>query len=127
MSVLMLRGPQTVGELRTRTERMADFAAFSDVEAELERLSSGPDPLARRMPRRPGQKEERWAQLLAGELSEQSLASEVPDAATTPTHEARAIPAGSDVVTLRADVDALRDEVARISAIVEELRVAFDL
>jgi uncharacterized protein YceH (UPF0502 family) len=127
MAVLMLRGPQTVGELRARTERMADFAALSDVEAELERLSSGPDPLARRMALRPGQKEERWAQLLAGEPPEQSFASEAPEATIPLRHEARGVPARDDVTTLRADVDALRDEVARIGAIVEELRVAFDL
>jgi uncharacterized protein len=127
MAVLLLRGPQTVGELRARTERMADFASLTDVEAELARLSSDPDPLVRRLPRRPGQKEERWAQLLAGEPSEASLASELPAAAVPPAYEARAVSAHDDVTSLRADVDALRDEVARISAIVEELRVAFDL
>ena len=127
MAVLMLRGPQTVGELRTRTERMADFDALSDVTAELERLCSGPDPLTRRLPRRPGQKEERWAQLLAGEPSESDPPAEEGAAAFDREVEARPVPAGNELASLRADVDALREEVTRIGAIVEELRVAFDL
>jgi hypothetical protein len=127
MAVLMLRGPQTVGELRTRTERMADFDALSDVAAELERLCSGPDPLARRLPRRPGQKEERWAQLLTGEPSESDPPDEEGAAAFDREVEARPVPAGNELASLRADVDALREEVTRIGAVVEELRVAFDL
>jgi uncharacterized protein YceH (UPF0502 family) len=78
------------------------------------------------MPRRPGQKEERWTQLLAGEPPEADAAS---DATTEETDAAAAMRSVSldDVVTsLRADVDALREEVQRISAIVEELRGVFD-
>jgi uncharacterized protein len=127
MAVLMLRGPQTVGELRTRTERMADFDSLSDVAAELERLCSGPDPLARRLPRRPGQKEERWAQLLTGEPSEPDPSPADSAALSDREVEARPVSAGDELATLRGDVNALREEVARISAIVEELRVAFDL
>jgi uncharacterized protein len=127
MAVLMLRGPQTVGELRTRTERMADFDSLSDVAAELERLCSGPDPLARRLPRRPGQKEERWAQLLTGEPSEPDPSPADSDPLSDREVEARPVSAGDELATLRGDVNALREEVARISAIVEELRVAFDL
>lgn len=127
IAVLILRGPQTVGELRTRTERMADFDTLADVESELERLSSGPDPLVRRMPRRPGQKEERWAQLLEGEPSEPSLQSEAYGAPNERPQATVSVSPSDEVTSLRADVDALRDEVSRISAIVEELRVAFDL
>jgi uncharacterized protein len=64
LGVLLLRGPQTAGELRSRTERMADFDGIGAVDAELERLAGRPEPLARKLPRRPGQKEERWIQLL---------------------------------------------------------------
>ncbi len=56
LTVLMLRGPQTVGELRTRTERMADFGNLKDLEAELERLGGGTDPMVRRLPRRAGRR-----------------------------------------------------------------------
>src|SRR6185437_3717095 len=76
LAVLLLRGPQTVGELRARTERMADFGSLGDVEAELRGLASGPDPLVSRMSRRPGQKEERWTQLLADEPSEAGTVSD---------------------------------------------------
>ncbi len=67
IGVLLLRGPQTVGELRSRTDRMVQFDAVADVEAELQRMSVGDEPLVRRLPLRPGQKEERWAQLLAAD------------------------------------------------------------
>ncbi len=66
VGVLLLRGPQTVGELRARTERMARFDGIAAVEADLEALTRGSDPLVLRLPRRPGQKEERWVQLLSG-------------------------------------------------------------
>ena len=64
LTVLLLRGPQTIGELRTRTDRMADFGSLEDVERELDRLAEGDEPLVGRLPRRPGQKEERWAENL---------------------------------------------------------------
>jgi uncharacterized protein YceH (UPF0502 family) len=66
VGVLLLRGPQTAGELRARTERMAHFDGIAAVEADLEALGRGTDPLALRLPRRPGQKEERWVQLVSG-------------------------------------------------------------
>ena len=62
LAVLMLRGPQTVGELKARTERLYRFDSLADVEASLEGLAER--ELALRQPRRPGQKEERYAHLL---------------------------------------------------------------
>ncbi len=67
VAVLLLRGPQTAGELRTRTERMASFDGLGAVNAELEAMGAHPDPLVLQLPRRPGQKEERWRQLLTVE------------------------------------------------------------
>ena len=64
LAVLLLRGPQTAGELRARSERMARFDGIDAVDADLVRLSEKAEPLVIRQPRRPGQKEERWAQLL---------------------------------------------------------------
>lgn len=66
LAVMALRGPQTVGELRTRTERMHEFASLSEVEEVLEGLASRDEPLVTRLERQPGQKEARYAQLLAG-------------------------------------------------------------
>jgi uncharacterized protein YceH (UPF0502 family) len=66
LAVLALRGPQTVGELRTRTERMHDFASLTEVEEALEGLAARDEPLLVRLERQPGQKEARYAQLLGG-------------------------------------------------------------
>lgn len=67
LCVLLLRGPQTLGELRTRTERLAGFASLGEAEAALESLTLGEQPLVRVIPARSGQKEKRYAQLLSGE------------------------------------------------------------
>jgi hypothetical protein len=127
LAVLLLRGPQTVGELRARTERMADFGNLGHVEAELRRLADGPDPLVSQLPRRPGQKEERWTQLLAGEPPESDADSEVAEGGTDASVAIRSVSLDDVVTSLRIDIDALREEVQRISAIVEELRRTFDL
>jgi uncharacterized protein len=127
LAVLLLRGPQTVGELRARTERMADFAALDEIEAELERLAGGPEPLVSRLSRRPGQKEERWAQLLAGQATETDSDSDRRAATEAAADAVRSVSLSDAVASLRADVDALREEVQRINTIVEELRSAFDL
>jgi len=66
LAVLLLRGPQTVGELRLRTERMSRFDGLDEIEHELDLLGARDQPLAANVGRRPGQKEERWASLLAG-------------------------------------------------------------
>jgi len=68
MCVLMLRGPQTVGEIRTRTNRLYDFANLEQVETTLNSLMSGESPFVVRLPRQTGQKEVRYAHLLSGEI-----------------------------------------------------------
>lgn len=73
LGVLLVRGPQTAGELRTRTDRAGGFESVAEVEAVLHALAGRtPDPLVVRLERRPGQKEERWAHLLCGEVVETS-------------------------------------------------------
>lgn len=67
LAVLLLRGPQTLNELRTRTERYQP--AIEDVEAALQRLASRDDALVLRLPRRTGQREERWMHLVAGPVA----------------------------------------------------------
>ena len=64
LSVLLLRGPQTAAELRTRTERQHVFASLEEVESTLAGLAGGGRPMATRLERQPGQKEPRWMQLL---------------------------------------------------------------
>ena len=65
LAILLLRGAQTPGELRARAGRMAEFASVEEVQEQLERLAVHPETLVRLLPRRPGQKEDRWQQLLA--------------------------------------------------------------
>jgi uncharacterized protein YceH (UPF0502 family) len=69
MCVLMLRGPQTVGEIRTRTNRLYDFTSLEEVETTLNSMMSGEPPRVARLPRQTGQKEVRYAHLLSGEVS----------------------------------------------------------
>ena len=110
VAVLLLRGPQTVGELRTRTERMAPFSGLADVESDLQGLTRWEDPLVARLPRRPGQKEERWAQLLCEEpeaaVGEEREAAVPPTAVTSAVDDLRA-----DLAALREEMQALREEL----------------
>jgi hypothetical protein len=119
LAVLLLRGPQTVGELRIRTERMARFDNLDDVEHQLEFLGSRQEPLARNVGRRPGQKEERWATPLAA-AGDPSADSDAP-----PAHGvgATTAPAPVDVIDdLRSELAELRVEVADLRQEVQELR-----
>jgi uncharacterized protein YceH (UPF0502 family) len=76
MCVLMLRGPQTVGEIRTRSNRLYDFTSLEDVETTLNSLVSGESPLIVRLPRRTGQKEVRYAHLLSGTVAQSETEEE---------------------------------------------------
>lgn len=68
--VMLLRGPQTPGELRGRTERMHHFETLDDVQFSLQRLIQRDPPLVKMLTRQPGTKENRYAHLLAGEIEE---------------------------------------------------------
>ncbi len=109
--VLMLRGPQTPGELKQRTERMHAFADLGGVHETLERLIAR--GLARALERRPGQKEERYVQLL-GEGAEND------DAASSSVHMA---PSPTPTPVPRV-VDGLEERVARLEREVARLRAA---
>jgi uncharacterized protein YceH (UPF0502 family) len=100
LCVLMLRGPQTPGELKQRTERLHPFAGLHEVEGTLERLVER--ELVARLGRRPGQKEERYAQLLGGEVDD-SPASDAagPVRARDPLEE-RVAALEAEVASIRA-------------------------
>ena len=124
LCVLMLRGPQTSGELRTRTQRLHEFDDVADVEAALEGLASREPPLVLRLPRRPGQREERWAHLLAGADAAQAAgAIDLPPAAAP-----RAPVAADDdrVARLEAELAALRHEVADLRGELAAFRKQFE-
>lgn len=77
MCVLMLRGAQTLGELRGHGGRLHEFSSLEEVEETLNKLiTRDPDPLVARLPRQPGQKEGRFAHLLSGEINLETLAIE---------------------------------------------------
>jgi len=118
LAVLMLRGPQTPGELRTGSERMYGFADISSVEAFLEEMATRPvGALVAKLPRQPGSREHRWAQLLGGPPPVQ--------AEQAPAEREPAAP--SEVVALKANLEELRGEVAQLRALVEQLRQELDL
>jgi uncharacterized protein YceH (UPF0502 family) len=121
LAVLLLRGPQTIGELRIRTERMAQFEGLNEIEHELELLGSRDEPLVRDVGRRPGQKEERWATTLA---PAPALALAPDPAATPASSQTGSAAMTSDDVTddLRAELAELRAEVADLRHELQELR-----
>ena len=82
MCVLMLRGPQTVGELRGRTERIHTFDGLPDLEATLVRLAERTPPLVTKLARQPGEKEPRFTHLLAGEAERPAPRAVSPEPAS---------------------------------------------
>ena len=121
LCVLMLRGPQTAGELRGRTERLYQFDDLEAVDACLTRLMEWqPEPLAARLPRQVGYKEVRYAHLLSGEPPTTAAA---PAAAQTPgVRETRDEP----VARLQASVDRLDAEVADLKRQFAEFKKQFE-
>lgn len=114
IGVLLLRGPQTVGELRSRTERMASFDSLGDVEQTLERLAAREEPLVRRLERLAGQKDPRWVHLLGGEPDLSELAASAP----APSRASAAVRDDGRVDELEARVASLE---ARLASLEEEL------
>jgi hypothetical protein len=114
LAVLLLRGPQTPGELKARTERLASFDSLADLDRALEVLSQR--GYARRIARRPGQKEDRFEHLL-GEAEAQPDAFQAPPAAAAPPAapaengiDARLNALEAEVAALRSELTALRQE-----------------
>lgn len=112
LAVLVLRGPQTVNELRTRTERAYAFADNDAVVATLEDLADRDDPLVVHLPRQPGQKETRWAHLLGD--GDPLTALPVLDDAAPPQSTRPGPEASSD---LAARVAELEDRVAALESL----------
>lgn len=116
LCVLLLRGPQTPGELRQRAERMAGFAALSDVETTLEGLTQGQSPLVRIIPAGFGRKEKRYMHLLSGEPKENEAVLGTSPAPYTPPPTASQITAQkvetleSELTEIRAELQQLREE-----------------
>lgn len=124
MCVLMLRGAQTIGELRGRTNRMYEFRDLAEVETTLEALTTREEqPLVARLPRQPGQKDSRYAQLLAGEVAVEEQPARAPRAEPV-VMEVRA--ENEKISRLEAEVETLRREVAVLRQQFEEFRKQFE-
>ena len=119
LAALMLRGPQTAAGLRAATERLHRFADTSSVEAFLDELANRPPaaggPLVVLLPRRPGEREARWAHLLSG-----------PVQAAEPQGSPQLHAAAGAPATVQQRLEALQAEVAELRAEVAALRARLD-
>ena len=106
MCVLMLRGAQTLGELRGNGSRLHEFLSLEEVEETLNKLiTRDPDPLVARLPRQPGQKDGRFAHLLSGELDLQAL-----EQAPSPSPSSRRTSLEEKVEALTAEIEKLKEQ-----------------
>jgi len=120
---LLLRGPQTPGELRSRAERMHPFEDLSEVQTTLQRLMRREPPLVKLLPRQPGMKEARCAHLLSGDVQ----VSAAPTHAFESDHEESAGEAKADQIkTLETEVASLRAEVQDLKQQFAEFRKQFE-
>jgi uncharacterized protein len=118
--VLLLRGPQTPGELRGRTERLHHFETLDDVQSALQKLMQRQSPLAKVLPRQPGTKESRYVHLLSGDV----VVPEAPSAiVATGSHNSAD---GERLTRLEEEVSGLRQEVAELKNQLEGFRKQFE-
>ncbi len=119
MSVLMLRGGQTVGEIRTRTARVFQFRDLPHVDVTLQSLMTMSTPLVAQLPRRPGQKEVRYAHLLSGEPEDAQTREDAPSSADEAADPDR-------VGALENAVMDLQKELAELRSMFDQFRTQFE-
>ena len=121
--VLLLRGAQTPGELRSRTDRMYHFEALDDIVSTLDRLAHRDPPLASILPRQPGTKEYRYTHLFSGEppLSEDLNPTRAPSPATTGANST-----ADRLATLEEEVSRLRHELSEVQQQLAAFRKQFE-
>jgi len=117
LCVLLLRGPQTPGELRGRTERMHRFEELSDVHSALQRLIQREPPLVRMLARQPGTKETRYLHLLSGEVETAELPVQEPAVASAD---------GERIARLESEIASLKAEIAELRNDFREFQKQFD-
>ena len=114
LCVLLLRGPQTPGELRGRAERMHRFETLEDVQSAVQKLMQRDPPLAKVLPRQPGTKESRYAHLLAGDVVEAEGPAQAGAAVErNPANAERIARLEEEVVELRREVGEVKDQLER--------------
>jgi uncharacterized protein YceH (UPF0502 family) len=124
MCVLMLRGPQTIGELKERAGRLTEFSSLAEAEESLNSLSvNDSEPLVVKLPRQPGQKEARYAHLLAGDVYADYLNAEA--SSEHRAAEPRAGGAGK-LAALETEVAGLKAEVGELRQRLEDFIKQFD-
>ncbi len=141
---LLLRGPQTPGELRSRAERMYQFDDLAQVQSTLQRLAQREPPVAKMLPRQPGTKEARYAQLLSGDVQidlhndvrngvrievQTSARSDAPKQAPQPIREAVVTQSAADgarITRLENELSALQNEVADLKQQLAAFRKQFE-
>ena len=121
IAVLLLRGPQTIGELRERTGRLHEFGGLGEVQETLDGLIRRDEPLITQLERQAGQKESRYAHLLSGAVVQERSAA--PGRVQT----SGGAPGGNErIEKLESDVETLRSELATFRAMFDEFRKQFD-
>ena len=120
LCVLLLRGPQTPGELRGRTERMYHFDALEDVVSTLDRLAQRQPSLAAVLPRQPGTKESRYMHLFSGEAPALDVERTLPPATPTTTST------GERITNLEEEVARLRTELSEVQQQLATFRKQFE-
>jgi uncharacterized protein YceH (UPF0502 family) len=120
LCVLLLRGPQTPGELRGRAERMYKFDDLAVVESALRHLMERDPPLVKKLARQPGTKESRYAHLLAGDVEGWIAPAEAPPVAATGGQDEQRI------TRLETEVQSLRTEIAALRQQLEDFRKQFE-
>jgi len=114
LCVLLLRGPQTPGELRGRAERMHRFETLEDVQSALQKLMQREPALAKVLPRQPGTKESRYAHLLAGDVVEAEAPARVGAAVErNPADAERVARLEEEVADLRRELGELKNQLER--------------
>ncbi|MBK6751022.1 MAG: YceH family protein [Pyrinomonadaceae bacterium] len=120
IDVMLLRGPQTLGELRTRTERLHGFSGLGEIQETLDGLARRDDPLVVRLPVQPGQKEARFAHLLSGEIDIEAFA------VAQATRSTRSSVDAERVEKLEEEVTSLRVEVEELKQTFQEFKKQFE-
>ncbi len=116
LAVLMLRGPQTAGELRINCDRLHKFTDISAVEGFLRELAERPaGALVMELARQPGSRENRWAHLLSGAPAPEQHAAAAPP-------PSRSAESGGELAALRSRVEALEADIAELKELVASLR-----
>jgi len=118
---LLLRGPQTPGELRSRAERMHPFEDLSVVHSTLKHLMEREPPLVKVLPRQPGNKEARYAHLLSGDVEVRDL-SQIKEAAAPSSAEQN----NETIGRLENELEGLRKEIADLKRQFAEFRKQFE-